>query len=114
MELSRLLDTKDSQDHICKADAASWSPPRIAVRLFANQSISVADALDEASDGYFDFTEDDYDVPENERYYHDLCKTFDEFNITFPDSQSMVTMIGGEICNYVINMIVFSAMHIYE
>lgn len=117
VEMSRLLDTQDSQDHVLKDDADIWRPPtriiaawgddstvsyhgknkaRTAVRIFASEATVVDDVLSEASDGYFDVVQEDFEIPTNETYYHELCKTFDELSGALPEGQSNVTMIGGE------------------
>jgi len=122
VEMSRLLNTKDGQDHAIKNDTDLWAAPtrfiaawgdhdsvsyhgqkksRSSVRLFANHSNDLTEmqvlleTLEEGSDGYFDFVEDDFDVPPVETYYHDSCRTFEEFNIDLPEGQSMITMIGA-------------------
>lgn len=123
VQMSRLLDTKDKQDHSIKNDSELWSPPtriiaawgssdnvsfhgqnnaRGSVRIFATHSNELSEmealleTLEKGSDGYFDFTEEEFDIPAEDTYYQDLCKTFDELNINdLPEGQSMVTMIGG-------------------
>ena len=123
VQMSRLLDTKDKQDHSIKNDLELWSPPtriiaawgssdnvsfhgqnnaRGSVRIFATHSNELSEmealleTLEEGSDGYFDFTEAEFDIPAEDTHYQDLCKTFDELNINdLPEGQSMVTMIGG-------------------
>lgn len=117
VEISRLLDTHDTQDHVLNDDADISTPPtrliaawgddasvsyhgtnraRSAVRLFASDSTPLADVLNEASDGYFDVLQDEFEIPSNETYYHSLCKTYDELSSGLPEGQTNVTMIGGE------------------
>jgi hypothetical protein len=117
VEMSRLLDTHDTQDHVLNDDADISTPPtrliaawgddasvsyhgtnraRSAVRLFASDSTPLADVLNEASDGYFDVLQDEFEIPSNETYYHSLCKTYDELSSALPEGQTNVTMIGGE------------------
>lgn len=130
VEMSRLLDTQDTQDHVLKNDADLWRAPtriiaawgddtvlsyhgkkkaRSAVRLFATDSTSLEDVLSETSDGYFDVLQEEFEIPSNETYYHSLCKTYDELSSTLPEGQSNVTMIGAIP---VIDQV--SAVHHYE
>mmetsp|Transcript_27190 Transcript_27190/g.58257 ORF Transcript_27190/g.58257 Transcript_27190/m.58257 type:complete len:624 (-) Transcript_27190:387-2258(-) len=122
VEMSRLLDTQDTQDHTIKKDADLWSPPtriiaawgdgdsisyhgekkaRSSVRIFANHSNELTErqvlleTLVEESDGHFDFLEDEFLIPVEETYYKETCRTFNELNIELPEGQSMVTMIGA-------------------
>lgn len=87
VQMSRLLDTKDKQDHSIKNDLELWSPPtriiaawgssdnvsfhgqnnaRGSVRIFATHSNELSEmealleTLEKGSDGYFDFTEEDW------------------------------------------------------
>jgi len=117
VELRRLLDTQDSQDHPIMNDVELWSAPtrliaawgdgemasyhgnskaRLSVRLFANSALSESAALekslDEESDGYFEMQEDNYVIPANETTYLDFCKTFDELDI---DQSGGISMIGA-------------------
>ena len=123
VEMSRLLDTNDNQDHALKNDVDLWAPPtriiaawgdhdtmsyhgqkkaRGSVRLFAHYSNELTEmqvlleTLEEGSDGYFDFIEDEFEIPTEETYYHDSCRTFEELNIELPEGQSMITIIGGK------------------
>jgi len=117
VEVSRLLDTHDTQDHALKDDSAISTPPtrliaawgddsavsyhgenkaRSSVRLFATDSTPLEEILSEASDGYFDVLQDMYEIPSNETTYYELCKTFSELSGALPEGTSNVTMIGGE------------------
>lgn len=116
VEMSRLLDTQDSQDHPIKMDIDLWSAPtriiaawgdgdfsyhgnkkaRGSVRIFDNDSNGVTETLEEEADGYFDVVEDEFLIPSTEgTYYHESCRTFEEFNIELPEGQSMLTVIGA-------------------
>ena len=117
VEMSRLLDTHDMQDHALKDDSAISTPPtrliaawgddstvsyhgdkvaRSSVRLFASEYTPLKEILSDASDGYFDVLQDMYEIPSNETTYYELCKTFSELSGALPEGTSNVTMIGGE------------------
>ena len=117
VEMSRLLETQDTQDHALKNDAEIWRAPtriiaawgddtsisyhgdnkaRTAVRLFATDSTPLEDVLSEASDGFFDVLQEEFELPTNETYYHSLCKMYEELSSKLPEGQRNVTMIGGE------------------
>lgn len=130
LEMSRSMDTGDAQDRPIMYDVDLWTAPtriiaawgdddavsyhgekkgRGSLRIFANYTDEVTenkallDTLELGMDGYFDVVEDDYEIPTNETTYQYLCKTFDELNITLPDGQSSVTMIGGQyVCSFFI------------
>mmetsp|Transcript_2003 Transcript_2003/g.4945 ORF Transcript_2003/g.4945 Transcript_2003/m.4945 type:complete len:542 (+) Transcript_2003:262-1887(+) len=122
IEMSRLLDTGDSQDHAIKYDVDLWSPPtriiaawgdseyvsyhagkkaRNSVRLHADHSNRMTEmetllnTLEEESDGHFDFLEDNFRIPAVETTYQDLCRTFDELGIDLPTGRDMLTVIGA-------------------
>ncbi|KAL7426091.1 hypothetical protein ACHAXH_000230, partial [Discostella pseudostelligera] len=116
VEMIRLLDTNDTQDHALKDDSEISTPPtrliaawgddsavsyhgenkaRGSVRLFATDSTPLEEILSEASDGYFDVLQNMYEIPSNETTYHSLCKTFDELSGALPEGTSNVTMIGA-------------------
>lgn len=125
VEFSRLLDTKDGQDHAIKNDAepnhaparviAAWgdgetisyhgqNKARTSLRLYASQTEEddgltemevLMNTLEQQSDGFIDVLEDDFEVPAITTYYHNVCKTFEELNVELPEGQDMVTMIGG-------------------
>ena len=124
VEMSRLLDTNDSQDHVLINDAEMYMPPtriiaawgdsdtisyhggnkaRSSVRLFATHSNELTEMeallenLEEYSDGHFGVFEDEFEIPAEETYYHSLCLTADELDL--PEGQNSVTMIGGESCH---------------
>eukprot|EP00579_Thalassiosira_antarctica_P022723 CAMPEP_0201989938 /NCGR_PEP_ID=MMETSP0904-20121228/93111_1 /ASSEMBLY_ACC=CAM_ASM_000553 /TAXON_ID=420261 /ORGANISM="Thalassiosira antarctica, Strain CCMP982" /LENGTH=880 /DNA_ID=CAMNT_0048544185 /DNA_START=21 /DNA_END=2663 /DNA_ORIENTATION=- len=118
VEVSRFLDTNDSQDWPIVNDKELWSAPtrliaawgdspsamyhgqsnaRGSVRLhaepsFSSESAALGDVLEEQSNGlYFDVREDNHQIPARETQYHDVCKTFEELNI---DQTGGITMIG--------------------
>lgn len=121
VEMSRLLDTGDAQDHVLKNDKELHMPPtriiaawgdsdtisyhggkksRDSVRLFASDGKSemqaLLDTLEEESDGHFEVFQDEFEIPAEETYYHDLCIPFGELNLELPEGQDSVTMIGGK------------------
>jgi hypothetical protein len=123
VEVSRSIDTGDSQDRAISYDANLWAAPtrivaawgdedsvsyhgdkraRGSVRIFANytgevtEARALLDTLEAGSDGYFDVAHADYEVPANETTYEYLCRTFDELNLN-----SSVTMVGGTTCSRV-------------
>lgn len=125
VEMSRLLDTNDSQDHKLINDEEMYMPPtriiaawgdsdtvsyhggnkaRSSVRLFANYSNDLTEMeallenLEEKSDGHFGVFEDEFEIPAEETYYHRLCVTADELDL--PEGQTSVTMIGGECLHF--------------
>ena len=125
VEMSRLLDTNDSQDHKLINDEEMYMPPtriiaawgdsdtvsyhggnkaRSSVRLFANYSNELTEmealmeSLEENSDGHFGVFEDEFEIPAEETYYHRLCVTADELDL--PEGQTSVTMIGGECLHF--------------
>lgn len=122
VEMSRLLDTRDTQDHAIKNDEELWSAPtriiaawgdetsvsyhgnsksRASVRLFAEGDDSVDDGvglredLESESDGYFEVREDNYVIPARETTYHDICKTYDELFDVDSQDEDGVAVIGG-------------------
>ncbi|KAL3782149.1 hypothetical protein ACHAW5_010250 [Stephanodiscus triporus] len=133
VEISRSIDTGDSQDRAIVSDADLWHAPtrmiaawgdddeasyhgarraRGSVRIFANYTGEVTEgqallgALEVESDGFFDVVQDEYDIPAEETTYHYLCKTFDELNIT-----SSVTMTGAKNCDaYAIDSFLYRTM----
>jgi hypothetical protein len=123
VEISRSIDTGDAQDRPIVYDVDLWTAPtRIiaawgdddavsyhgekkgkgSIRIFANytgevtENKALLDSLELGMDGYFDVVADDFEIPTDVTTYEYLCKTFDELNLTLPDGQSSVTMIGGE------------------
>jgi hypothetical protein len=124
VETSRMLDTKDGQDHAIKNDAALWDPPtriiaawgdqsevnyhgkassRSSVRIFADHSHdeeatemqALVDILEAQSEGHFDIGSKDFEIPAEETTYEDVCVPFDELNITLAEGQTGVTMTGA-------------------
>jgi len=123
VEFSRLIDTKDNQDHSIKNDVDLWTPAtriiaawgdsddisyhgqkkaRGSVRLFATHSNELSEmeaqieTLEDQSDEYFDFTEDNFTIPAVDTHYEDVCKEFDQFDLNLPEGQDIITMVGGE------------------
>ena len=121
VEMSRLLDTADTQDHALKNDADLWAPPtriiaawgnddisyhgkknaKSSVRLFADHPNGMTEMdvllgkLEEGSDDYFDFIEDEFEIPAEDTTYQDLCRTAEDLNIELSEGQDMLTMTGG-------------------
>lgn len=125
LELHRALDTDDAQDRAIVKDADLWSAPtrviaawgdedsvsyhgtksaRGAVRIYASPTTTTGEVtemqtllntLETDSDGYFDIVHVDYEIPAVETTYTYLCKTYEELNLTLPEGQNMVTMIGA-------------------
>jgi len=73
---------------------------RSSVRLFADHPNSLSEkdvllgTLSEGSDGYFDFVEDEFEIPAMKTYYHDLCRSADDLGIEFEEGQNGLTMTG--------------------
>lgn len=124
VEMSRLLDTGDAQDHVIKNDKELYMPPtriiaawgdsdttsyhggkksRDSVRFFANHSNgksemqALRDTLEEESDGHFEVFQDQFEIPAEETTYHELCIPFNELNLELAEGQNSVTMIGGKL-----------------
>jgi len=118
LEMSRLLETGDPQDHAIVNDAgmifpatrviAAWgdsdsvayhfgNKARSAVRLFSDLNESEDELLKLKSDGYFEIREDGYEIPVDDTTYHEVCKTFDDLKVdlNFPEGQNGVTMVGA-------------------
>ena len=51
--------------------------------------------LEEGSDDYFDFIEDEFEIPAEDTNYQDLCRTAEDLNIELSEGQDMLTMTGG-------------------
>ena len=125
VEFSRLIDTQDNQDLSIKNDVDLWTPAtriiaawgdsddlsyhgqkkaRGSVRLFATHSNELSEMEaqletllnPQVSDGYFDFTEDNFTIPAVDTHYEDVCKEFDQFDLNLPEGQDTITMVGGE------------------
>ena len=127
VEMSRLLDTKDDQDIAIKQDADLWTPPtrfivawgdddsvtyhgqkkaRGSVRLFSSHANDLSEmehminTLESKSDGSFDVTEYEYEIPAESTYYHEMCVTKDDVDRSgWPEGQDMITMVGGMFSN---------------
>jgi dopamine beta-monooxygenase len=120
LEINRKLDTQDSQDHKIANDQALFIAPtrliaawgdqsvvsfhglnraRNAVRLFAEDSVSVSEALKETleqnSDSFFDVREDNHQISTAETDYHVVCKTFTQIQQEIGTSQSPLTVVGA-------------------
>ncbi|KAL9180016.1 hypothetical protein ACHAXT_007986 [Thalassiosira profunda] len=121
VEMSRLLDTGDNQDHSIKRDENLWDPPtriiaawgdsdtvayhggskaRGSVRLYANHADELTEmealleVLEEQSDSYFEVREDQFEIPQKETHYQEVCKTVTELGIDIPEGQEGITMVG--------------------
>lgn len=113
VEMSRLLDTKDLQDHALMDDSqlpiatrliAAWgdSPTasyhgfqvgKTSTTIFDNQADAnnlnstlardFEEVMNEQADGYFEILAENYTIPANETTYHYVCKSFEELKEKF-------------------------------
>jgi hypothetical protein len=120
LEINRKLDTQDSQDHKIANDQelfiaptrliASWGDQSVvsyhglnrarnAVRLFAEDSVSISEGITETlvqnSDGFFEVREDNYQISTADTNYHTVCKTFAQIQQEIGTSQSPLTVVGA-------------------
>mmetsp|Transcript_4381 Transcript_4381/g.10303 ORF Transcript_4381/g.10303 Transcript_4381/m.10303 type:complete len:599 (-) Transcript_4381:246-2042(-) len=120
LEVNRKLDTEDHQDHKIVNDAGGFFAPtrliaawgdtlsmsyhgtnaaRNSVRLFADGSVSVKEALvtklTNAAAGFFDVTENNYQIPARDTTYADICKTADEILLGIGVTETPLTLVGA-------------------
>ena len=121
LEVSRKLDTGDSQDHKIMDDSGGFVAPtrliaawgdtptisyhgtnaaRNSVRLFANDSVGVKEALatqlNSAAEGFFDLADKTgIEIPAEETAYIDVCRTADEILQGIGVSETPLTIIGA-------------------
>jgi hypothetical protein len=122
VEMRRLLDTEDPQDHRIVNDSPIYfAPSRLisawgdgpnvifhglsrakgAVKLFGD-SIPFNRKAQETNytyDGYFDIRKSNYAIPEKETKYHSLCKTYYELQAEFgfPENETLGVIEGKAI-----------------
>ena len=119
VEMTRALDTFDTQDHPIRNDVgATVSPTRLiaawgdgdsvsfhganrargAYRLHSDSVLSeyafLVQRLEDESDGYFEIREDKHEVKAQDTEYHHICRTADELDVEIPEGNDGITMIG--------------------
>ncbi|CAJ1960438.1 unnamed protein product [Cylindrotheca closterium] len=120
LEVNRKLDTGDTQDHTIKIDAGGFVAPtrliaawgdtptvsfhgtnaaRNSVRLFADGSVSVKDALltqlNSTTVGIFDVRESNYEIPGQDTTYHEVCRTAADILQEIGVTETPLTIIGA-------------------
>jgi hypothetical protein len=71
-----------------------FADPTVASSGSMTESEALTKEIEKSADGFFDVTEDSYEIPSEETKYKYVCKTYDELKEQF-GNETDVTMVGA-------------------